>query len=232
MDKIRSDYINLLKKNLEKPDFVNSLKIIPETFGGPSVYFYEECLKSRKNGFLEHDHIKMIYATLTAWGMHRMGEGGKTKLFRFSDFEKSIKDSKIYLSDLQDKTLFNFGDRNHFDSIWTKCANVLKVSIAESKLVSTSKTLHLMFPDLIPPIDRQYTLRFFFQDQGRWAEKGRYTQPPKISIDREKTCFTDICLAYKHILQEVSLNGIKSIKTIDDAIIAIVREAKSSSQGQ
>jgi hypothetical protein len=37
----------------------------------------------------------------------------------------------------------------------------LRVGIGETLLVANSKALHHLLPGLIPPIDRNYTLRFF-----------------------------------------------------------------------
>src|SRR5271168_3800132 len=48
-------------------------------FGGPWVYFHEQCLLAGAEKFLSLRHIEMLYATLTAWGMHRMGTRIKPK---------------------------------------------------------------------------------------------------------------------------------------------------------
>ena len=37
----------------------------------------------------------------------------------------------------------------------------IRASTSETQIVAGSKTLHHVLPDLIPPIDRQYTFRFF-----------------------------------------------------------------------
>jgi hypothetical protein len=37
----------------------------------------------------------------------------------------------------------------------------LKVSTSQTQIVAGSKFLHHVLPDLVPPIDRQYTFRFF-----------------------------------------------------------------------
>ena len=61
-------------------------------FGGPYVYFHQECLRARERELLSDRHIEMLYATLTAWGMHRMGdaERTKTKLMEWAEFRDSI----------------------------------------------------------------------------------------------------------------------------------------------
>lgn len=44
--------------------------------------------------------------------------------------------------------------------VWQAIAT-LRASTSSTQIVAGSKTLHHILPDLIPPIDRQYTLRFF-----------------------------------------------------------------------
>ena len=46
------------------------------------------------------------------------------------------------------------------ESAWHVIAN-LKVSTSGTRIVAGSKALHHVLPDLIAPIDRQYTWRFF-----------------------------------------------------------------------
>src|SRR5882672_11022251 len=61
-------------------------------FGGPCIYFHNECLRDGRDAFLSVRHVEMLYATLTAWGMHRMGnaESTKTKLTGWEQFHGSI----------------------------------------------------------------------------------------------------------------------------------------------
>jgi len=40
----------------------------------------------------------------------------------------------------------------------------LTIGAGEAKIVANSKALHHVLPQLVPPIDRQYTLRFFFNN--------------------------------------------------------------------
>ena len=58
-----------------------------EKFGGPCVYFHKECIRAGKEEMLSLRHIEMLYATLTAWGMHRMGDSEKTKT-RLTSWER------------------------------------------------------------------------------------------------------------------------------------------------
>ena len=46
------------------------------------------------------------------------------------------------------------------EQVWNVIAS-LRVSTSETRIVAGSKALHHVLPDLVPPIDRQYTFRFF-----------------------------------------------------------------------
>jgi hypothetical protein len=46
--------------------------------------------------------------------------------------------------------------------VW-KLIERLRVSVAEARIVANSKLLHHILPDLVPPIDREYTFRFFYE---------------------------------------------------------------------
>lgn len=72
-----------LIKNL-KDYYDKSLTVLSE-FGGHSIYFHTQCIREQKEHALSDRHIELIYATLTVWGMHRMGapETTKTKLVEF-----------------------------------------------------------------------------------------------------------------------------------------------------
>ena len=64
-------------------------------FTGPSVFFHVETLRQRRShaslrtAIIDRSLLVSIYATLTSWGMHRMGPGG-AKLVAFDLFAGSI----------------------------------------------------------------------------------------------------------------------------------------------
>lgn len=136
-------------------------------FVGPSVYFHDKTLAIREKyatieETLESDEFfDYLYATLTAWGMHRMGPG-KTKLRNIEELKHSFcsqveqiqKFEGYKITDLQDAPAVGC-------DLWQIIAN-LKVSIAEAQIVANSKALHHLLPSLVPPIDRTYTYNFFY----------------------------------------------------------------------
>ena len=152
--------------NILKSNYVDYLEMaqngIVKDFGGPSLYFHQRSLEEQKKSFLQDTHLEMIYATLASWGMHRMGET-KTKMVNFSDFKKSILAKQKDLESLRNQRLENVSKESVKELI-VKLNEIcfdLKVSVSNSRIVRNTKTLAHILPNLIPPIDRQYTIRFF-----------------------------------------------------------------------
>ena len=146
-----------LEKDLDK--CVETVKKLHEKlFTGPSVYFHSKAIEAAKSesDFLSEKHIEMIYAMLPAWGMHRMGEG-KTKVIEWKQFYDGIIKEKERLEKYKNISILNNDDFiNEIVDLLFK----INVSKSDSKLVSSSKVLHHILPDLISPIDRQYSIRF------------------------------------------------------------------------
>ena len=120
--------------------------------------------------------MEMIYAVLPSWGMHRMGTTAKAKVCSFDDFQNSIMSEdvrkiidelKIIDDDLRkiksiegrNEATIHKIDRNVIRNVAAIIPKI-KASISESPLVAASKTLCHILPHIVPPIDRQYSLRF------------------------------------------------------------------------
>ncbi len=200
-----------------------SLKVLKE-FGGPSVYFHVQCIKEQQSNFLSARHIELIYATLASWGMHRMGDPKttKTKLHEYNDFKDSILRSRDKLKSFVEN---NFYDMEYSDYIAT-IENLkgiyqgLKVSISDSTIVANSKALAHILPNLIPPIDRQYTIRFFTQDRDKFFyNNGKYrlVNLPN-GIEKQFELFVGICGKIKALFDH-----------IDSSIIEINKETFNTS---
>lgn len=133
-----------------------------EPFTGPAKYFPEEALKSCKEDFLGDRHIEMIYATLTAWGMHRLSEKG-AKLPEFDCFKCHILSCKEVLDKLKNVKIEELKEQK--DSLFCELKelvfNKIHASETKSQIVASTKTLAHILPDLVPPMDRTYTANFF-----------------------------------------------------------------------
>jgi hypothetical protein len=140
-----------------------------ERFTGPSWYFHQKTLALRERHMTVHslvndrEFLDSLYATLTAWGLHRMGPGN-TKLRDLGEIAQAIQEQTDALENLAGLKLTRIADAERADvtcKVWS-VLSVLRISIAESRIVANSKVLHHLLPNLVPPMDRQYTFRFFY----------------------------------------------------------------------
>jgi hypothetical protein len=84
-----------------------------------------------------------------------MGKGG-SKMQRFDVFRRSIEPLQSRLVEAQ---RFDFREMNV--QKWTLIKEIfqgLKVMASGTSLVGNSKVMHHMLPNIVPPIDREYTL--------------------------------------------------------------------------
>ena len=209
---------SVIKQGIEKDSF----------FTGPAKYFPEEALKSCKEDFLSDRHIEMIYATLTAWGMHRLGETG-AEMPDYKCFKCSILGCKEKLEKLRDESIREItemkeGARETMDTIIDKLEdlvfNEIIASGTDSHLVASTKTLAHILPDLVPPMDRRYTARYFgksMQNPDQQKKMFKFVMNALWSVYQDKDVRKK-ALAYCDKHPYVSLP-----KLFDNAIIQIQR---------
>ncbi len=151
-------------------DFSHSVRSFDASrqFGGPSVYFHVKTIEALARHLTAVDALgddlffDYLYATLASWGLHRMGPG-KTKLGDLDDLKASFRKQASNIEQVQQLRIEQLGSgevRGVAEAAWEIMAN-LRVGIGQTLLVANSKALHHLLPGLIPPIDRNYTLRFF-----------------------------------------------------------------------
>jgi hypothetical protein len=96
------------------------------------------------------------------------------------------------------------------------------VGIGSTKIVAGSKTVHHILPELVPPIDREYTVQFFLHHKtfpGGDEKAFRLMYPKFVSI--AECCDAEI----KSVLG--SGMNTSSTKVIDNAIVGyVVRHIK------
>jgi len=127
-----------------------------EKFSGPSLYFHRRTLEMINSSNFEL-YLEFIYATLASWGMHRMGQGG-SKMQSFDIFKNSI--TKIR-KQIESARRINYQSINNqgWEIIKEIFCNI-KIMASGTSIVGNSKVMAHLIPNLIPPIDREYTLRF------------------------------------------------------------------------
>jgi len=129
-----------------------------ETFGGPSLHFHQRALGLRGE-VSESLKPELIYAVLSSWGMHRMGKGGP-KMNAFDRFANSVK---LMSDDLE--TLRLCSPASMTMESWSRLKRVfegIQVMASGTSLVGNSKVMAHLLPNIVSPIDREYTLEFLF----------------------------------------------------------------------
>lgn len=134
---------------------------------GPCLYFHKaaiECVRRESRPFAEwlpkdcHTH-EMLYAMLTAWGMNQ----GGARLVNFPDFQKAVS-FLASLEILEKCRSIRLEELTHakqplIEQLFEALDNPAQAKVMASgpSVVGGSKLLHHLLPDLIPPMDRQYT---------------------------------------------------------------------------
>jgi hypothetical protein len=217
----------------QKRFFAGSYELF-DKFGGPCRYFHDECLLAGVDKFLSERHVEMLYATLTAWGMHRMGTG-KTKLTEWRKFSGSILDQASELEQFQSCSFSKMSETDYSNAVLQLRPYYQKLKLSESTatIVVNSKALHHLFPEFIPPIDRQYTVRFFTQEPECWRDKKKkfrtISLPSGTPVQFE--WFHWICVGIKRLAdrvhpalieEEFRLRNVMAPKALDNAIVNYV----------
>lgn len=150
-------------------------------FTGPSVYFHLRTLERlRAHASPVHAldyqlYLDSLYATLVSWGMHRMGPGS-AKMRSMDEFRQGFERQRSAIALIQRQQLLHL-TADEISSvahhIWS-IMDGLTVGEGETKIVAGLKALHHLLPALVPPIDRRYTLRFFYgTTQIYWNQQER-----------------------------------------------------------
>jgi hypothetical protein len=207
-------------------------------FGGPCVYFHQECLQAAARDFLSVRHLEMLYATLAAWGMHRMGDAKttKTKLTDWKRFSGSIAANASRLDPLRRCSMLRMTVDEYRDVVegLRPVYTTLDLTESSATVVANSKALHHILPNLIPPIDRQYTVRFLRAPEDHWfnARGGFRPVPLPQGLGSQFELFLETCIDLKRLAdrvdpklfeQELSSHAAPAPKALDNAIVNYVR---------
>lgn len=139
-----------------------------DVFTGPSLYFHERALQRRRlhataAGLVADERfVEYVYAVLPSWGMHRMG-AQRAKVADFATFAMSLQAAAPVIQELWPLrvTALQPGNVPEVSEMAWHAITTIRASTSDTQIVAGSKTLHHVLPDLIPPMDRQYTFRFF-----------------------------------------------------------------------
>lgn len=137
-------------------DFAHDAYYKVFVFGGPSLYFHIEALHASRKGEVRR-FAEMSYAMLTAWGMDRMGPGG-SKMEDFACFLRSIRGNWLSIQGLREVEPTEM-DESKWETLRQSFRSIHCMA-SRTSIVGNSKVLAHAIPNLVPPVDREYTLRF------------------------------------------------------------------------
>lgn len=128
----------------------------------PGQYLYKLVTDFDKGKKFSNKFIQLSYTTLMAWNMNQRG----AKLSRYDVFKKSILAQSNTLRSLEK---YRIESLKSPEDLKPKIRSLFKslrlVARGKPKLVTYSKTLHYFLPNLLMPIDRRYTLNFFYNSE-------------------------------------------------------------------
>lgn len=184
----------------------------------PGSYLYRIIMEYNFEKKFTKIFIELVYVTLSAWNMNSRG----AKLQEFEPFRKSIIKSKKSFTLLRNYRLNDMGN-TEVSTLLEGLFNSLDL-VAEGKppLVTFSKTLHFFLPELVVPIDRTYTMTYFYNN----------TNVPNTYASQFKR-FIDIELECCSLSKRINLSKYKDKiwnstipKIIDNMIIGYLRLRK------
>jgi hypothetical protein len=207
-------------------------------FAGPTLYFHLRTLETLRahvspaQALDDQRWFDYLYATLASWGMHRMGPRG-AKLRPMDDLRDSFQGQRPAIAEIQRLRLHELSSDEVKDvahRLWSILSG-LKVGIGQTILIANSKALHHLLPELMPPVDRQYTLMFFFNST---------MLPPDTQERTFKTMypyFHEIALACRDRIFAALDAGrspwnTSTTKVIDNAVIGYMAKTSSSSASE
>ena len=136
---------------------------------GPSEYFHGktldrlESLENPLAAIHDRQYQEYLYATLCAWGLHRMG-GEAVRLVEFGKFCQELEALCPELDGLQSLHVDEIALQDIVptaDCLWRLMDRMRLRPMNKPYLVVASKALHHLLPELVVPIDGGYTAPFF-----------------------------------------------------------------------
>jgi hypothetical protein len=161
--------------------------------------------------------------------MHRMGPQA-AKVGEFGAFIESFRAVAPELQDLWSRhiTEVNQSDAPETaEAVW-KVIAALRVSTSGTRIVAGSKALHHVLPELVPPIDRQYTFRFFSgQKAVSSGDERAFKEWYPLLCEVGRRCSEEIAVT----VERRGFMATGSAKVIDNAIIGFMQLRDGNGDG-
>lgn len=153
-----------------------------------------------------------------------MGKKG-AKLVEYEDFTNSLQANSDMLDSLENYSILELSseENSSVNISLMRLIDEISISASSTQLVSGSKAFHHILPNLVPPIDRNYTIRFFYGKGG--------TKTVSLPAGGDSRIFGEIFPLFNYIatqvIQDIKNTGYKGFhtgpsKVIDNAIVGYV----------
>lgn len=134
----------------------------------PGLYFYRRTIDLRRRKNLDElfddpsdRFIELVYATLVSWNMNTR----RAQMKYFDQFKASILANRERFTRLSSSKLEMLSSvKGDEVKVLYEIFSNLHLMESKGRLVSNSKVMHFILPDLVMPMDRQNTLKFFFKN--------------------------------------------------------------------
>jgi len=187
----------------------------------PGGYLYNLMLKYSFEDKFSDEFVELVYTTLIAWNMNQRA----AKLSDFDLFKESLFENKDTIHQMEKYRIEELESIVPIEKpIRLLFEKLNLVAVRKPKLVTFSKTLHFFLPDLLMPIDRTYTLLFFYNHYNI-ADNDEQIQKYLYVLEQFRQ------FAKKHrddkAFKECDKRLIKNIpKMIDNIIIGYIKKKK------
>jgi hypothetical protein len=146
------------------PRFLRVFEQCPPFTRAGQLEFHVETIAARRalgsvtNALADNAFLCSLYRTLQAWGIGVRA----SSLVSESDFIGALRARASELAAFDGMCIDDPGLRVNAvsDRLW-RTIETLGIVLNESKIVPGTKTLHHILPDLVVPVDRAYTQKFF-----------------------------------------------------------------------
>lgn len=163
MSKIKNQLITVFCNDGSFDLISDLLKYTTENYRpyDPGQYLYNLITSYEFDEKFSDKFIELVYTTLISWNMNQRG----AKLSNYDVFKNSILQNQKTIRLLRDYRIESFHQYEFIiERLKTLFKNLQLVDHDKPKLVTFSKTMHFFLPHLLMPIDRSYTLQFFYRN--------------------------------------------------------------------
>jgi hypothetical protein len=178
-------------------------------------------LGSAIKAIYDDQFLAALYKTLQAWGIGIWG----SKLRSFDEFMAALRDRSSEIHALEDKAIDD-PQMNVIETcqqLW-RLIDTLDIVANNTRIVAGSKALHHLLPELIVPMDRAYTQKFFC-----W-------QSPTFQYE-QKSCFEQAFASFGQIARRTNPGQYVSsgwhssrTKVIDNALIGLISDQQAAAE--